>query len=87
MHESRLVGQLLDEAERRAQGPVDEISSLRFEIGALAAVSRDGLVHGATDAAVARWGFAPGVEVRHTDDPLDAAAQGVKLVSITLGTA
>lgn len=87
MHESHLVGQLLDEAERRAEGPVDEIASLRLEIGALAAVSREGLVHGATDAAVARWGFAPALEVSHADDPLDAAAQGVKLLSITLGTA
>jgi len=85
MHESRLVGQLLDEAERRAGGPVDTIAGLRLEIGAIAVVSGDGLRHGATDAAMARWGFAPQIEIRHGSDPQDAAAQGVKLVSISLG--
>ncbi len=85
MHESRLLRQLLDEAERRAGGSVSSIAGLRFEIGAMAAVSTEGLRHGATDAALERWGFSPTVDIEQGANPLDAAAQGVKLLSITLG--
>ncbi|NND02190.1 MAG: hypothetical protein HKN91_05335 [Acidimicrobiia bacterium] len=85
MHESRLVGQLLDEAERRADGSITTIRGLRFEIGAMAAVSDVGLRHGAADAARERWGFAPTIEVDESHDPLDSGAQGVKLVAIMVG--
>ena len=83
MHESRLVSDLLNEAESRAAGR--RIESLHLRVGAMAAVSTVGLKHGAEDGATARWGYRPQVEIETHDDFTDSGALGVTLVSLTVG--
>ena len=83
MHESRLVSDLLTEAESRASG--SRIEKLRLSVGAMASVSTAGLRHRAQHAASARWGYAPQVEIETNDDVADPGALGVTLVSLTVG--
>lgn len=81
MHESRLVADLMREAKRIADDA--PIARVDLRIGAMAAVSAEGLHRGVVDFAYEHWGSAPYVVVTTDDDPLDAAAQGVSLVGVT----
>ena len=83
MHESRLVRDLLAEAESRASGR--RIETLRLSVGAMASVSTARLRHGAQHAAGDRWGYQPQVEIETNDDVADPGALGVTLVSLTVG--
>lgn len=86
MHETRLVADLMDEAARRSGDEAGQITRLEFWIGALAAVSPEGLVHGATALAANRWGTTPDILVRVDGDPTDSRALGVVLVAIAMAS-
>lgn len=86
MHETRLVADLMDEAARRADGEAGDITRLEFRIGALAAVSPEGLRHGATTLAAARWGTTPEILVSVDGDATDSRALGVVLVAIAVAS-
>lgn len=84
MHESRLVSDLIDEAERRMSVPQPQIRTMTFRIGALASVTPDALRHGVGQHATARWGQRPEIVIDRGHDPTAPDALGVVLVSMTV---
>jgi Zn finger protein HypA/HybF involved in hydrogenase expression len=85
MHESRLVADLIAQAEAEAAGAPRDITRLRLRIGAMAPATPAALHHGVGDLAMARWGTRPELEIEQSEDPTDPAALGVVLVAIGLG--
>ena len=84
MHESRLVADLVDQAERQAKAGPQTITRLRFHIGAMAPVTAEALRHGVTEAAAGRWGTSPAIEIESGHDPTNPGALGVALVAISV---
>ena len=82
MHEQGMAAELVVRAEEAAGG--DTVASLRFRIGALAGVTKDGLSAAVADAAVARWGYVPQIIVETSEDVHDVQATGVVLASVTV---
>ncbi len=81
MHESGLVADLVAHAEAMATDP-SLITALRFRIGAMAAVTPEGLRHGAAELAAARWGHRPTIEIEQSSDVHDAGALTVTLTAM-----
>jgi Zn finger protein HypA/HybF involved in hydrogenase expression len=87
VHESRLVADLIAQAEARAPGPPHEITRLKLRIGALAAATPAALEHGVGELATSRWGARPDIEIEQGHDPTDPAALGVVLVALGVRSA
>ena len=87
MHESRLVADLVAQAEAQAPGAPQAITKMRLRIGAMAPATPAALRHGVGDLAMARWGTRPDLEIEQSEDPADPAAMGVVLVSIGVDSA
>ena len=81
MHESRLVADLVAQAEAQAPGAPQEITRLELRIGAMAAATPAALRHGVGDLVMARWGTQPELEIEQSDDLADPSALGVVLVT------
>jgi len=87
VHESRLVADLIAQAEAQAPGAPQDISRLSLRVGAMAPATPAALRHGVGDLAMARWGTRPDLEIEQSEDPADPAAMGVVLVAIRVRSA
>jgi hypothetical protein len=70
--------------EKEVGGAQEQVTSLKFRVGALSGVSPESLRQGTRDYALQKWGYAPEVLVEQSNDPTDSNALGVLLLSIRL---
>lgn len=82
MHESRLVADLIEAAERSVAGDPAAITSIRLRIGALAPATPHGLAEGMKTQAALRWRTTPRIDVIVAKDPTASGAADVELVSL-----
>ena len=82
MHESGIVRDLMSRVEKEVDTGRQQVTSLRFRVGALSGIGSESLREGARHYALEEWGYAPDVQVDESLDPGDANALGVLLVSI-----
>lgn len=83
MHESRLVQDLVTRAEIEAEGA--PVTRMVLRLGALSAVNATALEQAIRDRTSMEWGRAPAVDIERSQDPTDARALNVVLVSIGVG--
>ncbi|MEX1124875.1 MAG: hypothetical protein WEE53_04345 [Acidimicrobiia bacterium] len=84
MHESGMVRDLMTRVENEVDGAPEQVTTLRFRVGALSGIGPESLRQGARHYALDNWGYAPEVEVEQSTDPTDPNALGVLLISIGL---
>jgi len=86
MHETAIVTDLLGraEAEAEARGDPTVITALKLRIGALSGISSESLRQHADRIALGMWGYSPELDIEESQDPTEANAQGVVLVSVRL---
>jgi hypothetical protein len=84
VHESRLVQELVNRAEIEAGGA--PVTRMVLQLGVLSPVSASALEQGIQDHTSRLWGSTPAIEVRLSQDPTDASALDVVLVSIGVGS-
>lgn len=82
MHERGIADDLVTRAEEAAGE--DPVATLRFRIGALAGVTRDGLSAAVADTALTRWGYVPQIVIELDEDITDDQATGVVLSAVTV---
>ena len=82
MHESRIVIDLVRQAEMQAVVAGGAVVAIKLRIGALSAVGVEALRHGVSEATVTRWGWCPDLDIDQSTDLTDANALGVTLESI-----
>ena len=82
MHERGIADDLVTRAEQAASG--DTVATLRFRIGALAGLTRDGLGAAVADTALNRWGYVPQIVIELGEDIADDQATGVVLTAVTV---
>jgi Zn finger protein HypA/HybF involved in hydrogenase expression len=82
MHESGIVRDLMSRVENEVDTGQQQVTSIRFRVGALSGIGPETLRDGARHYALEEWGYAPDVQIEVAVDPGDANALGVLLVSI-----
>jgi len=82
VHESGIVRDLMSRVEEEVDIGQEQITRIRFQVGALSGIGPEFLREGARHYALEEWGYAPDVQVDESKDPADANALGVLLVSI-----
>lgn len=84
MHESGVVADLMRQVEEETKD-AGQVRRVTLRVGALAGFSARSLRHGIDRYAGERWGHLPEVVVEQSTDPTEPDAQGVVLVSISVG--